>query len=160
MNLAIQHLDTELGTIEVCANQAGIVSILFSSPDKDPHPQSDKPNTFTQQACEQLRRYFTGELQQFDLPLAAQGTAFQTGVWRVLTDIAYGETCSYADIAKAIDNPKAVRAVGAANGKNPISIVVPCHRVIGANNILTGYAGGLSRKAWLLALEKQNTITE
>ena len=106
-----------------------------------------------QEACKQLNGYFSGTLTQFDLPLAAKGTPFQHQVWQALGEIKYGDTASYADIANAIENPKAVRAVGMANGKNPIAIVVPCHRVIGSNNTLTGYAGGLSRKQFLLNLE-------
>ena len=104
-------------------------------------------------AAEQLQAYFAGNLQQFSLPLAAGGTAFQQQVWQALTTVPYGKTASYGDIAKAINNPKGVRAVGLANGKNPIGIIVPCHRVIGANGTLTGYAGGVDKKAWLLVHE-------
>lgn len=106
-----------------------------------------------QDAVRQLQEYFNGTRQQFDLPLAPHGTEFQQRVWRALTDIPYGATVSYAHIARAIDNPKGVRAVGLANGRNPISIIVPCHRVIGANGALTGYGGGLPRKEWLLRHE-------
>ncbi|MGL5949008.1 MAG: methylated-DNA--[protein]-cysteine S-methyltransferase [Aeromonas sp.] len=101
----------------------------------------------------QFRAYFAGELQQFDLPLAAEGTPFQRAVWHALQSIAYGQTVSYQTIAERIGNPKAMRAVGAANGKNPLSVIVPCHRVIGQNGALTGYAGGLAIKQWLLAHE-------
>ncbi|MBP0603162.1 methylated-DNA--[protein]-cysteine S-methyltransferase [Aeromonas sanarellii] len=97
--------------------------------------------------------YFAGRLQRFTLPLAARGTAFQQAVWQALCDIPYGETRSYGDIARAIGKPSAVRAVGAANGRNPLSIIVPCHRVIGQNGSLTGYAGGLPIKQALLRLE-------
>ncbi|QNF16025.1 methylated-DNA--[protein]-cysteine S-methyltransferase [Aeromonas jandaei] len=100
--------------------------------------------------------YFAGRLQRFSLPLAARGTAFQQAVWQALCDIPYGETRSYSDIARAIGKPEAVRAVGAANGRNPLSIIVPCHRVIGQNGSLTGYAGGLEIKTVLLALESGN----
>ncbi|MGY3924282.1 methylated-DNA--[protein]-cysteine S-methyltransferase [Aeromonas jandaei] len=105
---------------------------------------------------EQFVAYFAGRLQQFDLPLAARGTPFQQAVWRVLCDIPYGETVSYLKIAHAIGNPKSVRAVGAANGRNPLSIIVPCHRVIGRNGELTGYAGGIPIKRWLLELEQRH----
>lgn len=105
------------------------------------------------EAVRQLKAYFAGDLHQFDLPLAAAGTAFQKRVWRALCDIPYGETISYGELARRIGNPKASRAVGLANGRNPISIVVPCHRVIGANGALTGYGGGLPRKRWLLQHE-------
>ncbi|SJN29470.1 Methylated-DNA--protein-cysteine methyltransferase [Vibrio casei] len=104
-------------------------------------------------ALSQLKEYFNGELTRFALPLAATGTEFQQKVWHVLTTIPYGETWSYQDLANAIDNPKAVRAVGLANGKNPISIIVPCHRVIGKNGKLTGYAGGIECKKGLLEAE-------
>lgn len=100
-----------------------------------------------------MRAYFAGELQAFDLPLNMIGTDFQRVVWRELARIPYGEIISYAELARRVDRPGAARAVGAANGRNPISIVVPCHRVIGANGTLTGYGGGLDRKEWLLRHE-------
>jgi methylated-DNA-[protein]-cysteine S-methyltransferase len=102
----------------------------------------------------QLRRYFAGERLTFDAPLAIDGTRFERRVWRALQDIPYGETVSYGEIAKRIDQPSAARAVGLANGRNPIAIIVPCHRVIGANGTLTGYGGGLERKQLLLELER------
>jgi methylated-DNA-[protein]-cysteine S-methyltransferase len=104
-------------------------------------------------AVRQLTEYFAGTRRVFDLPLRPQGTAFQQRVWRELTEIPYGETWSYGELAKRIDKPSASRAVGLANGRNPISILVPCHRVIGADGSLTGYGGGLDRKRWLLAHE-------
>jgi methylated-DNA-[protein]-cysteine S-methyltransferase len=104
-------------------------------------------------AVRQLTEYFAGTRREFDLPLRPQGTAFQQRVWRELTEIPYGETWSYGELAKRIDKPSASRAVGLANGRNPISILVPCHRVIGADGSLTGYGGGLDRKRWLLAHE-------
>ncbi len=106
------------------------------------------------EAIAQLQAYFEGKLKTFDLPLQLEGTDFQLEVWNALKEIPYGKTVSYADIAKRIGRPKAVRAVGAANGQNPISIVVPCHRVIGSNGSLTGYGGGLKNKEALLALEQ------
>ena len=104
-------------------------------------------------AVRQLTEYFAGTRRVFDLPLCPQGTDFQRRVWRELTEIPYGETRSYGELAKRIDSPSASRAVGLANGRNPISILVPCHRVIGADGSLTGYGGGLDRKRWLLAHE-------
>ena len=98
-------------------------------------------------------RYFSGEAIQFTVPISAKGTSFQQSVWQALTTIPYGETWSYAQLADAIGNPKAVRAVGLANGKNPVSVIVPCHRVIGKNGKLTGYAGGVERKQRLLVIE-------
>ena len=102
---------------------------------------------------QQLTEYFAGNRRDFDLPLRLQGTVFQQRVWRALMEIPYGETWSYGTLAKRIGNPGASRAVGLANGRNPISILVPCHRVIGADGTLTGYGGGLDRKRWLLAHE-------
>ena len=107
------------------------------------------------QAVDQLERYFAGEHLQFTCPLDLHGTPFQLKVWNALTRIPYGETRSYAGVAREIGHPDAVRAVGAANGANPVAIIVPCHRVIGSNGSLTGYGGGLPTKAWLLALEKK-----
>src|SRR5690242_15034274 len=105
------------------------------------------------QAMEQLKHYFAGEQIQFSCPLDLRGSAFQVEVWKELYRIPYGQTRTYAQIAQAIGHPKAVRAVGAANGANPVAIIVPCHRVIGSNGTLTGYGGGLPMKEWLLALE-------
>ena len=106
-------------------------------------------------AAAQLRAYFAGELREFDLPLAFAGTDFQRSVWEHLRSIPYGETTTYAAIARAIGRPDAVRAVGAANGANPIPVVVPCHRVIGSNGSLTGFGGGIEVKRWLLDHEER-----
>ncbi|MGB8166504.1 MAG: methylated-DNA--[protein]-cysteine S-methyltransferase [Chthoniobacteraceae bacterium] len=105
-------------------------------------------------AIAQLEEYFAGERREFSLPLAAEGTDFQRGVWSGLAAIPYGVTLSYGQLAQAIGRPRAIRAVGLANGRNPISIIVPCHRVIGANGTLTGYGGGMERKRFLLDLER------
>lgn len=105
------------------------------------------------QATAQLEAYFAGELTAFDMPTEAHGTEFQRRVWSALTEIPYGETISYSELASWVGNPKASRAVGLANGRNPLAIVVPCHRVIGADGSLTGYGGGLERKTWLLRHE-------
>jgi methylated-DNA-[protein]-cysteine S-methyltransferase len=104
---------------------------------------------------EQLQAYFAGELIDFDLRLAAEGTDFQRKVWNALRRIPFGRTCSYADVARRVGNPRAMRAVGAANGRNRIAIVVPCHRVIAADGTLGGYGGGLDRKEWLLRHERE-----
>lgn len=104
---------------------------------------------------EQLPAYFAGQLRDFDVPLATAGTPFQASVWAALREVPYGSTCSYADLAAAIGRPTAVRAVGAANGRNPVCLVVPCHRVVGRGGALTGYAGGVERKAFLLDLERR-----
>jgi methylated-DNA-[protein]-cysteine S-methyltransferase len=105
-------------------------------------------------AARQLQQYFAGQRHDFDLPLAAAGTTFQQKVWRSLREIPYGVTWSYGALARRIEQPTASRAVGLANGRNPIAIIVPCHRVIGANGTLTGYGGGLPRKQWLLQHER------
>lgn len=103
--------------------------------------------------AKQLNEYFSAKRTSFDIPLDTHGTPFQNSVWQALLTVPFGKTMTYGDIANKLNNPKAVRAVGAANGKNPISIIVPCHRIIGANAKLTGYAGGLARKQWLLKHE-------
>jgi methylated-DNA-[protein]-cysteine S-methyltransferase len=146
----IEYLDSKFGPLEVCANQDGVTSIRFV---KDKFKATNKC-LFTQQTVEQLSEYFAGKRTQFNLILNAQGTEFQRQVWQEVSAIEYGKTCSYADVAKKINNAKAVRAVGAANGRNPLTIVVPCHRVIGSNGKLTGYAWGTAIKAGLLELEK------
>ena len=103
----------------------------------------------------QLDEYFRGERKTFDLPLVPKGTDFQKKVWNALKEIPYGETRTYGEIAAAVGNPKAARAVGMANNKNPIGIIIPCHRVVGANGKLVGYAGGMEKKEWLLQLERK-----
>ena len=144
--LCKQFLSTPIGTLAIVANDHSLLQVGFV----DKAESSVPANAITQQAFDQLQAYFAGKQITFDLPLGAQGTLFQHQVWQALQGIRYGNTCSYQDIAHRLNNPKAVRAVGAANARNPLAIVVPCHRVIGANGALTGYAGGLSRKAWLL----------
>jgi methylated-DNA-[protein]-cysteine S-methyltransferase len=111
-------------------------------------------------AARQLKEYFAGKRREFDLPLRMEGTEFQQRVWRELTKIPFGETRSYGQLAKRIDNPNGSRAVGLANGRNPIAIIVPCHRVIGADGSLTGFGGGLDRKEWLLTHEGQPVTSE
>ena len=144
------------GELGIAASESGLVGIDLQA-GKRPLPVRDgwqrEASALTDRAAEQLAAYFGGEIQAFDLPLDAGGTPFQQSVWRALCAIPYGETRSYRELAEAIGNPKAVRAVARANGANPLSIVVPCHRVIGADGTLTGYAGGLEMKARLLALE-------
>lgn len=144
-----------LGEMTLQANDEGILGIWFTTQTTRPDDlgQEDANHPVLGLALTQLDEYFSGKRTQFDLPIAAKGTAFQMQVWQALTTIPYGETWSYQELANAIGNPKAVRAVGLANGKNPVSIVVPCHRVIGKNGKLTGYAGGIERKRWLLERE-------
>jgi len=115
--------------------------------------ESDSAQPFAD-VKQQLSEYFSNQRQSFNLPLAAKGTEFQQTVWQLLPDIPYGETVSYGSLAHKLDKPSASRAVGAANGRNPISIIVPCHRVVASNGKLTGYAGGVDKKQWLLAHEQ------
>lgn len=143
-------------TLGVVASDAGIRAIELNSASELPGCEC-QANPLLRQAVEQLRAYFAGELRDFDLTLDMQGTEFQTRVWRELRNIPYGETRSYSFVANTIGAPKAVRAVGAANGRNPIPIVVPCHRVIGAGGSLVGYGGGLPLKRFLLDLEARHS---
>ena len=121
----------------------------------EPTKERGEPTELTKKVFSQLQEYFSGQRQTFDFPYELRGTEFQKKVWAALETIPYGQTRSYREIAQAVGNPKAVRAVGAANGKNPMWIVVPCHRVVGANGTLTGYAGGIDMKRRLLELEQQ-----
>ena len=146
----LEYMDTQIGILKICASETGITRIEFVSA---PDPNTRHASNLTTACRRQLQEYLDGTRKSFDLPLDQEGTDFQKSVWSRLLNIPYGETVSYRDIAVMMDHPKAVRAVGAANGKNPISIIIPCHRVIGSNRKLTGYAGGLNRKAWLLKHE-------
>jgi methylated-DNA-[protein]-cysteine S-methyltransferase len=139
-------LHSELGIIEIRANEVGILSISFT----DVEEPSKAANDLTVRCRTQLSEYFSGTRRGFDLPLAPVGTAFEQGVWSELQRIEFGNTASYLDIAKRLNNPGAIRAVGKANGANPIAIVIPCHRIVGSDGSLTGYAGGLWRKRFLL----------
>lgn len=148
-------LDTACGALLVAIDETGLRHVDFMDglrtlPNQD---EWQRDSEALAPYLAQFRAYFAGELQRFTLPLAAQGTPFQQAVWQALCDIPYGETRSYRDIALAIGKPTAMRAVGAANGRNPLSIIVPCHRVIGRDGSLTGYAGGLPIKQALLKLE-------
>jgi methylated-DNA-[protein]-cysteine S-methyltransferase len=150
----IDFIATPLGTLEIKASQLGVSSVIFSDLALD--DQQRTQNKITNSCKQQLEEYFSGQRKKFDLPLDQQGTIFQKSVWACLLKIPFGQAASYQDIATMLENPRAVRAVGAANGKNPISIIVPCHRIIGSNKTLTGYAGGLERKSWLLKHEGIN----
>ncbi|MFY8275463.1 methylated-DNA--[protein]-cysteine S-methyltransferase [Pseudoalteromonas sp. SSDWG2] len=145
-------LATPLGELLIQASAQGLTYVGFDVEKK--HVNAEGENDITTRAKQELSEYFAGERTHFSVPLDVKGTAFQQQVWSSLCKVNFGATASYADIARDINNPKAVRAVGAANGRNPISIIVPCHRVIGSNGTLTGYAGGVERKQWLLAFEK------
>jgi methylated-DNA-[protein]-cysteine S-methyltransferase len=140
-------------TLRLAASPAGLRAIEFDPARSNAGPHNDG-NPVTREAARQLRAYFAGRLREFDLPLDPEGTEFQKLVWRQVRSIPYGETRSYGEIAVAVGSPRASRAVGAANGANPLPIVVPCHRVIGASGRLVGYGGGLDLKRRLLGLER------
>ncbi|MEZ6060758.1 MAG: methylated-DNA--[protein]-cysteine S-methyltransferase [Planctomycetaceae bacterium] len=150
--------DTPIGRLLIAGEQLALKYVLFDNgPGRDrnrqPRPDWEENAAMLQEPVRQLNAYFRGQLRHFDLPLAADGTEFQKQVWSALSAIPFGETTSYGEIARAIGRSQASRAVGMANGRNPISIVVPCHRVIGSSGKLVGYGGGLDRKTTLLRLE-------
>ena len=152
-------MKSSVGKITLVADNVSLRAIywLNQKPDrvKFPDLENNDSNHVLKSAVKQLKAYFSGTRREFDISLRPVGTVFQEEVWLALRSISYGETVSYSDIAKQIGRPKAVRAVGAAIGKNPLSLMIPCHRVIGANGKLTGFAGGLSTKEFLLNLENQ-----
>lgn len=152
----LHKLDYEspIGVIEIVGNDEGIYSIMFSEQEKIANNLRDDTPKVVKDCFDQLEQYFKGIRHEFELPFVLEGTAFQKTVWTALTTIPFAQTGSYKDIAVLIGNEKAVRAVGSANGKNKLSIVIPCHRIVGSNGKLTGYAGGLWRKEWLLQHEK------
>ncbi|GAB2455579.1 methylated-DNA--[protein]-cysteine S-methyltransferase [Jatrophihabitans fulvus] len=159
--MTVRHtrIPSPLGELLAVRDDVGITHLYLPSgrhPTGDP-AGSQRDDIAFEDVRSQLDEYFAGERTQFTLPLNARGTAFQRTVWQALTRIPHGETLSYGALAQQIGVPGAARAVGLANGQNPISIVVPCHRVIGANGSLTGYGGGLPAKQWLLAHEAQRT---
>ncbi len=144
-------LKTPLGWASIEGDPEGLtaVTILDEAPKAD-----DIIPEFLEEAVYQLREYFEGTRREFNLKLKFQGTPFQNAVWKALADIPYGKTVSYLELSKQLGDPKAIRAVAAANGKNPFWVIVPCHRVVGSDGSLTGYAGGLHRKKWLLDHEQ------
>jgi methylated-DNA-[protein]-cysteine S-methyltransferase len=150
-------IGSPVGELKVVASNQGLAAILWKDEDPRRVPLRNlveaRNHPMLLETERQVNEYFAGKLKAFELELDFAGTPFQRRVWAALLTISYGETRSYSEIARQLGEPRAVRAVGAANGKNPISIVVPCHRVIGATGKLTGFAGGLQTKAWLLALE-------
>jgi len=144
-------LDSPIGPLTLVADDGALTGVGMDAPVPDRAWRQDR--TAVADAAEQLEAYFTGDLRQFDLTLRPAGTVFQQAVWGELRRIPYGEVVSYGEIARRIGRPGAMRAVGAANGRNRLAVVVPCHRVIGADGSLTGYGGGIWRKQWLLAHE-------
>ena len=147
---AFVYFKSPIGLVEIGGTAKAVTALNFV---ERPHA-SPGPNPVLQEALRQIEAYFAGKLRTFDVPLALQGTEFQQAVWRQLLTVAYGHTASYGEIARGIAKPRAVRAVGGANHCNPISLIVPCHRIIGSDGSLTGYGGGLWRKEWLLRLEE------
>ena len=141
-----ETIETPLGWIEIAASSECVTRISFV---EEPAPRTSS-GPMVKTAITQLHEFFAGTRTEFSLPLAPNGTSFEKEVWNELTAIPFGRTCSYLDIANRLNNPGAIRAVGRANGANPIAIVIPCHRVIGSDGSLTGYGGGLWRKRWLL----------
>jgi methylated-DNA-[protein]-cysteine S-methyltransferase len=158
MSLAYKLIASPVGKLKLVASDKGLVAILW---EKDSprrvrlnEPVEDKEHPVLVETERQLNEYFAGKRKAFSIALDMRGTQFQKNVWETLLAIPFGETRSYGQLAKQLGNPRASRAVGAANGRNPVSIIVPCHRVIGSSGKLTGFAGGLDTKAHLLGLEK------
>jgi methylated-DNA-[protein]-cysteine S-methyltransferase len=146
------YIDSPLGRLQVTRDEGGVTGLDLPTARYPRQIRDDweRDDAAFDDVRAQLSEYFAGTRQQFDLPLNARGNAFQHAVWQVLTEIPYGETTSYGKVAAAVGHPDGARAVGVANGQNPIPIIVPCHRVIGADGSLIGYGGGLSTKRWLL----------
>ena len=158
MQLVYMYMESPVGALKLVAHDQALVAVMW---DNEDHKRvrlaeliENIQHPLLLKVKQQLEQYFAGQRQQFNLPLDFQGTDFQQQVWRALLTIPYGETRSYKDIALQIGNEKAVRAVGVANGRNPISIIAPCHRVIGSGGALVGFAGGLDKKQILLSLEQ------
>ncbi|MEP7263093.1 MAG: methylated-DNA--[protein]-cysteine S-methyltransferase [Bacteroidota bacterium] len=139
---------TPLGWMEIRCTETAITYLCFT--DKEDHVEENPAHPLIQTAIQQLKEYFNGSLTDFDFPVQPEGTVFQEKVWGLLQDIEFGKTLSYLQLSRQFGDEKAIRAVGSANGRNPIAIVIPCHRVIGSDGSLVGYAGKLWRKKWLL----------
>lgn len=158
--MKLRHLDTPIGVLTLVASHAGLTHVLFEGQEPvDVGLPADLPEVdddpVLEAAAGQLSEYFDGDREIFDVPLALDGTEFQESAWRALATVPYGETRTYGEQAEAIGRPGAFRAVGAANGRNPIPVILPCHRIVGANGDLTGFAGGIDTKRRLLDLEQR-----
>lgn len=169
----LRHIETEVGVLTLASTERGICRLDFPGKSRDhilfqierfhgpckfwDENISGKNSLINQRAEREIDDYFDRKLKAFTVPLDVKGTEFQMGVWRELSNIPYGQTASYKDIAMAIGNPKAFRAVGGANNKNPVVIIIPCHRVVGQDGSLTGFGGGLETKKYLLDLETSDT---
>jgi methylated-DNA-[protein]-cysteine S-methyltransferase len=147
----MEAVETPIGTLWLSATREALTAVAFAGRTREAGGPGSR--SVLTEAAAQLKAYFAGELERFDLPLAPQGTDFQRSVWAAVGAIPYGETATYSELSAAVGRPRACRAVGAANGRNPLAIIVPCHRVVGSTGALTGYAGGLERKRALLDLE-------
>jgi methylated-DNA-[protein]-cysteine S-methyltransferase len=162
MTLSYKYFASPVGRLKLVASKTGLIAILWKNDNsrRVPLPDlvEDDQQSILVETERQLNEYFAGKRDAFSIPLDMRGTAFQKDVWRALQAIPFGKTLSYGEIAKQLGRPTASRAVGSANGRNPISIIVPCHRVIGSSDKLTGFAGGLEVKAHLLKLETSNLI--
>jgi methylated-DNA-[protein]-cysteine S-methyltransferase len=163
--VSITTMPSPIGELTIGASDLGVRFVMWHD---DPRPQPDEGDTggdpsrrqaVLAEAVSQLEEYFAGDRTEFDLPLDPQGTPFQQSAWMALRRIPYGSTVSYGEQARSLGDAKKARAVGAANGRNPIGIVVPCHRVVGSNGSLTGFAGGIEAKAWLLDHERRTVAT-
>ena len=151
--LQYTHMSSPVGTLQLVGDARYLQHIFFQAHAPQPAPSWQPVDSLPYPAVEQLSAYFAGTRTEFDLPLSPEGTTFQLEVWAALEEIPFGETISYMELARRVGNADAVRAVGLANGKNPLPIVVPCHRVIGSDGSMTGYSGGLSTKEFLLTHE-------
>jgi len=158
MKKYISYLKSPIGQIKITADDNAVNSILFVFDDTEIEPENS--NNIIEKCKQQLKEYFTGKRKEFDVEIRQEGMEFQQKVWAELLKIPYGKTVSYNDIAKKVGGRNMMRAVGAANGKNQISIIVPCHRVIGSDGKLTGYAGGMWRNEWLLKHEDNYSAEE
>ena len=151
-NSAITYMDSPMGKIKIAGDANAIKLVQFVNGDE--RPTEGILPLVVRNCKKQLNEYFSGKRKEFNVPLAPEGTDFQKEVWQALLDIPFGKTSTYAKQSQALGDIKKIRAVGSANGKNPIAIIIPCHRVIGSDGSLTGYAGGLDKKEWLLTHEK------
>jgi len=149
LNSSVQYFESPIGLLEILADDDAIASVLF----KEEKSFNENPSALTQKCYDQLSEYFSGKRNSFSIPLKPSGTSFQIQVWSELQKIPHNKTISYLELARRLGDEKKIRAAGTANGKNPITIIIPCHRVIGSDGSLVGYGGGLWRKKWLLEFE-------
>ncbi len=145
-----EFFESPAGWVEITASSSAVESVLFRG---QVRPETLQPSLLTSQCADELRAYFKGALKQFSIPMNLRGTPFQTGVWNQVRQVPYGAVTTYNALAAALGKPQAVRAVGMANGKNRLLVLIPCHRVVGADGSMVGYAGELWRKKWLLEME-------